>query len=161
MELDLEVAAKIGVASDKLSEMPGLIRRHFPRAFHRRLATQVVSTGATAQLLDLGTPQVNHDWTVNLVTVTGADDHTVLTGTDVALYVGDPHGFTTGQYSLADLVSPSNANTVPNAVSFSRMVCWVHSNEHLYVLVYGTAVGQILTATAKIDVWKTAEVELS
>lgn len=118
----------------------------FPRhaAWLSRSATAVAAAGVTT-VLDLGAAPAGRFWEITGVVVVGTDDHTVISGTTVAFYIGQP-----SQAPLSDLILPGSqagsAVTVPANSQWGRRQLLALSRQHPYVLVTGAPAGQNLTA---------------
>lgn len=146
-EFDVEVGFKLAAATDKLS---GELERNRKRKpYHIKRVDQVNALAGVASVLDLGSPPTGMMWNLLKLTVVGSDDRTVVAGATLASYAGDP-----ANPSLAMLLEPSiGGSPIPNTAGYSDEVIWVHSEDNLFVMVYGAAAGQQLVAIAIVDEW--------
>ena len=108
-------------------------------------AASAAAASGVATILDLGRPSAGRAWNVLSVTVIGSDDHTSLAGVSPTVYLGTPDA---NAVIYSQCLVPANGQTVPNVSSFTPGVVWA-VNEHLFVIVYGAAAGQVLTAVAR------------
>jgi hypothetical protein len=97
-------------------------------------------------ILKLTRPETGRQRRIMNVAVYGVDDHTVQTGTNVSLYIGDGSILTGATAPLGDLYLPGaqggSAVTVPANVQFSSGQCLVVWPSELYVQVIGVAATQ-------------------
>jgi hypothetical protein len=146
MELDAELGISLKAASKSLSAIEKSAKK---KPYHIRRVTQAVAIAGTPTVLDLGSPPTGMLWNLLKLSVVGSDDRTTVAGATLASYIGDP-----SSPSVAMLLEPSiNGSPVPNTSGYSDEVVWIHSADNLFVLVYGAAAAQSLTAIALIDEW--------
>lgn len=148
--LDAQVSLEWGRRLDRLSDAVERFARLANAAFQFHAIYLDASQGATATsgtptVIKMGGPNQGRFWEVTALTVTGSDDRTVLAGTNVAFYVGNP-----SQAQLVDLILPGSqggsAVTVPANAQFSRRQIIVQWPQQAYFIVYGASTGQVLTA---------------
>lgn len=120
----------------------------------RWAAEKTPAAGSSTTTLKLGKPRSGRAWNLVYLTVTGADDSTVVAGATVASYVGDPASPT-----LHGLIDPANGSVVPNSASFGEKQVWIHDDEELFLVVYGAPNGQQLSAVARVIDYPAAAIE--
>lgn len=147
-EVFAEIATHIGAAIDKAADA-FLTRQRAEFNYHAIPISRTSSGVAVANtplVISCGGPAKGRFLEITAITVVGSDDHTVLTGTNVAFYVG-----VTSLANLKDLVLPGSqggsAVTVPSNAQFGRRQIIAQSPERAYFIIYGLTAGQQITAT--------------
>lgn len=86
-----------------------------------------------------------------VVTVTGADDHTVLAAAVPVVYFGA----SATPPNRGDVVAIGTA--VPFVVSWGEKALWGHDGDEVFVVVYGAAAGSQVVATLKYHEWRSGD----
>lgn len=137
MEIDLEIGAKVDIATGKDVDMirDDIRGIHGRKPFYNSSpAAGNIPAGNTPLTLDLGSPATGRIWNILGVTLLGVDDATTLANAKAALYLDvDPQSLTLAACAVPALVAPSFQ-------TFSDKVLWCHSNGNVVVNVTGTAV---------------------
>lgn len=153
MEIDLELGVKLAASTDRLNGVLDRLADGEPKAFHTKRVQQGLATAGVPTILNLGRPSAGSTWNVVQAVVMGSDDHTPIPGSAVVLCVGQA-----ANPSLPDVVDPSNGNTVPNSATYGQETIWVDSGLDVYIVVYGAATGQSLTAVVYVDQFRTDDI---
>jgi len=136
MGLELEASASIGVAiGDKLDSLHNLLAKEDPRPsyiFPSRAAT------GTAVVLDFGRPPVGKIWNILAVVTFAGDDHTAVTGGNLAWYGA---GDTVDPPGLMGLRDTNIA--IPTGKTYTKEVMWVYPTENLIASMIATGSTQL------------------
>lgn len=100
--------------------------------------------------LDIGAPPSGRLWQIRVATLFGNDDHTVVSGTTMSVYVADPLN-----PSLAGLLVTGLA--VPSTTFFPDTCLWCHPAENI-ILVSNIAVTQQIGVNVSIEEWRENEI---
>lgn len=130
LEADVSLGVAIGGKLDKLHDL--LNKKPTPPVFLPLVRRVTVPAGATTVVADFGMPPINKKWNVLSLVTYGVDDHTVLTGANVALYTGQPDapGLMALKYTPI---------AVPGALTFSTGVIWCQSGNNVFCSITATA----------------------
>ena len=139
MAVELEASASIGIAiGSKLDDISALLKKEDPKPSF----FDVPGSGVGAGAIRIGRPPSNKVWNILTITVTSADDHTVVASGFVSLYIdSDPFNLGLGQCKVPALA-------IPSFTSISRGTLWAHSGGE----VVANAVGTGITATTPVNV---------
>lgn len=134
---------RLGKSIDKLGNLADALFDMHAIPLNLRNSTIVPSSGPAQ--ITMGGPRVGRFWEVTALVVVGTDDHTVLTGTEVAFYVGNADTPT-----VLDVVLPGSQGgagvTVPANAQFGRRQIVVQATEKAFYLINGATPGQVLNA---------------
>lgn len=147
-----EFDAGIGSLSNLLRPSPK------DRSLRRNTMDSGVMPAAGPLLLNLGGAPAGSLWVPLTIVVTGADDHTVVAASQLAVYFG-------GQPSLNPMLSQllipgATAPMIPYWQQIGgKDAIYGHFGDSLFVLVYGVAAGTNLQAAARIREIQPASLE--
>lgn len=139
-ELDIEAGIKLTTGKDDSKLNSILIP---PVSWLSRMSSTIAASDGTA-LVDFGVPTVGRYWECTSITIVGTDDHTVVSGAYVALYIGNPQVPT-----LSGLLLPAtqggSAVGLPATAQFGRKQACCMAQDHVFCRVYGAPSGQSIT----------------
>jgi len=164
MSVDVAVSASLSIGDvekvgnsvvDRLSHKPKPIYLRRTAAFNPATPSAMGAGGGFLNpngtvTLDIGSPPVGRLWQIRVATIFGTDDHTVVSGATMSLYVADPLN-----PSLAGLLVTGLA--VPSTTFFPDTCLWGHANENI-ILVSNIAVTQQIGVNVQIEEWREHEV---
>lgn len=144
MGIELEADFHLGVAlGEKLDAIHSVLNKRDPKPNYLRLSRS--GTG-TSVVLDFGKPPANRIWNVLSIVSYGTDDHTSVTGGNMAWYVGD----NANPPSLISMVDTGLA--IPAGRTYSRDIMWCYPNENLIAVLTATG-SQQLGANVIVAEW--------
>lgn len=149
VDFGLEFSAAMG---SKLDNIHDCLKKTPPQPLQLAFTgSDSVSEGAG--VIRIGRPPVGRIWNITSVTVTGADDHTAVTGVSVALYVdSDPANLGLGQARVVGLALPSYQ-------FISRGTLWAHSTGDVCANIQGSgAGGQQVNVSIGVAEWREGDV---
>lgn len=163
----VEVVLGIGKSIDGMTGQIGGLLRYLRKAapiLDSRGADAVQPDNTDPLLLDIGVPVQGTWWDVRKVVIGGND---IAAFSDDAWSVNAPDGFAglyvSGALPESALLNPGNMNNLGDwAASFPAVAYYpkeslqVRPQEHLYVVIYGGAVGQQYIANANISIYHDA-----
>lgn len=164
MSIDVAVSASLSVGDvervgdsvvDRLSRKPKPIYLRRSASFNISSPMAMGAGGgfinnAGGVTLDLGAPPSGRLWQIRVCTLFGNDDHTVVSGATMSLYVADP--LNPGLHGL--LVT---GLAVPSTTFFPDTCLWAHPAENIVLVSSGTITQQI-GANVTIEEWREREV---